>query len=213
MTNDELLADGALSVCDAAKFVGVGKSFLYERMDAGELHYCKLGRRRVIPRSGAGAMGRQRIDRRVCRGRSRASRQTGCDEMKPPRRRADPAAGKSIITTGFGRVDFMASDERFAATWCGFEMSQFGGPNASIRVYMLDPFCGWDRTIDDGPGFNTTREAFEYIVEQRKLHKEQAEAAGLRWFEDDYAAIRWEREQLQAERKAQLEANRCKASE
>lgn len=50
MTTDELLADGLLTVADAAKFLAVGRSTLYVEMDAGRLAYCKIGRARRIPR-------------------------------------------------------------------------------------------------------------------------------------------------------------------
>ncbi len=39
-----------LSVAEAAEIVGVSRSFLYERVQAGELESYKLGRLRKIPR-------------------------------------------------------------------------------------------------------------------------------------------------------------------
>lgn len=46
----ELLADGCITVLEAAKFSGLGKSTLYELMDAGRLAYVRVGRARRIPR-------------------------------------------------------------------------------------------------------------------------------------------------------------------
>lgn len=45
-----LASDGAMSVADAAAFVGVSDSLLYEYMSAGTLPFSKVGRRTVIPR-------------------------------------------------------------------------------------------------------------------------------------------------------------------
>jgi excisionase family DNA binding protein len=45
-----LVQDGLMAVTDAAKFVGLSRSELYARMQRGELAYCLLGRRRLIPR-------------------------------------------------------------------------------------------------------------------------------------------------------------------
>lgn len=53
MTNTEkcdLVADGLMTVSEAAKFLGISRSALYNIMDAGELPYVKLGRARRIPR-------------------------------------------------------------------------------------------------------------------------------------------------------------------
>lgn len=50
MTPDELLADGLLTIREAAKFLAVGRSTLYVEMDAGRLAYVKIGRARRIPR-------------------------------------------------------------------------------------------------------------------------------------------------------------------
>lgn len=46
----ELLADGCITVLEAAKFSGLGKSTLYELMDAGRLAYVRVGRARRIPK-------------------------------------------------------------------------------------------------------------------------------------------------------------------
>ena len=47
---EELLEDGLLSIAEAEHFSGLGKSELYLAMGAGELHYVKKGRRRLIPK-------------------------------------------------------------------------------------------------------------------------------------------------------------------
>ncbi len=52
MTDDdrqELIADGLATIRQAADFLGIGRSKLYEEMDAGRLAYCKFGRSRRIP--------------------------------------------------------------------------------------------------------------------------------------------------------------------
>ena len=46
----ELVADGLLTVREAADFLRISRSRLYELMDRGELIYLKLGRSRRIPR-------------------------------------------------------------------------------------------------------------------------------------------------------------------
>ncbi len=46
----DVVAEGLLTVTDAARFLSVSRSKLYEMMDRGELPYVKLGRSRRIPR-------------------------------------------------------------------------------------------------------------------------------------------------------------------
>lgn len=46
---EHLVQDGLAKVCEAAEFLGVGRSKLYEEMDAGRLVYAKIGRSRRIP--------------------------------------------------------------------------------------------------------------------------------------------------------------------
>jgi excisionase family DNA binding protein len=46
----ELIEGGLLTVQDAARFLSVSRSKLYELMDCGELKFVKLGRSRRIPR-------------------------------------------------------------------------------------------------------------------------------------------------------------------
>ena len=50
--SDEVLADGLLTVQDAAAFLSVGIRTLYDAMERGELPYCKIGRARRIPKRG-----------------------------------------------------------------------------------------------------------------------------------------------------------------
>ena len=47
-----LVADGLLTVKEAAAFLRLSRSSLYAMMDRGELPYAKLGRSRRIPRRG-----------------------------------------------------------------------------------------------------------------------------------------------------------------
>jgi excisionase family DNA binding protein len=47
-----LLAEGLMTVREAASLCRVSRAFLYAAMDRGELPYCKLGRARRIPRRG-----------------------------------------------------------------------------------------------------------------------------------------------------------------
>lgn len=42
--------DGAVSVAEASRFTGLGRSELYQMMVRNELAYLKHGRRRLIPR-------------------------------------------------------------------------------------------------------------------------------------------------------------------
>ena len=44
------LADGCFSIAEAAGFSGLSRSTLYEAMEAGELAFVKVGRRRLLPR-------------------------------------------------------------------------------------------------------------------------------------------------------------------
>jgi excisionase family DNA binding protein len=46
---DGLLDEGAKGIPDALAFLGIKKSQLYALMEAGELPYCTVGRRRLIP--------------------------------------------------------------------------------------------------------------------------------------------------------------------
>lgn len=51
MSEAEMLAaNGALTLKKATEFCGIGRSGLYEKMQAGELAFSKIGRRRLIPR-------------------------------------------------------------------------------------------------------------------------------------------------------------------
>ena len=57
----ELLADGCITVVEAAKFLSLGKSTLYEAMDRGELAYVRIGRARRIPRRAVVAFAEARL--------------------------------------------------------------------------------------------------------------------------------------------------------
>lgn len=48
---DAVVADGLMPVAEAARFLSVSRSTLYEIMDQGRLVYVKIGRARRIPRS------------------------------------------------------------------------------------------------------------------------------------------------------------------
>ena len=45
-----LMADGAVSVVEAAKFLGASRTFLYMLMKEGRIPWARAGRKRVIPR-------------------------------------------------------------------------------------------------------------------------------------------------------------------
>lgn len=47
---EELLAQGALSIGDAAKFSALSRSELYQLMTSGALVFVKHGKRRLIPK-------------------------------------------------------------------------------------------------------------------------------------------------------------------
>jgi excisionase family DNA binding protein len=49
-TPTETVADGLLTIVDAARLLAVSRSYLYQVMDRGELPHVKLGRARRIPR-------------------------------------------------------------------------------------------------------------------------------------------------------------------
>ena len=46
----EVLADGCLAIPEAVRFSGLSRSTLYKAMEAGELPFVKIGRRRLLPR-------------------------------------------------------------------------------------------------------------------------------------------------------------------
>ena len=46
----DLLAKGLVTVAEAAKFLSISRSAVYEAMERGELQYVKLGRSRRIPK-------------------------------------------------------------------------------------------------------------------------------------------------------------------
>jgi excisionase family DNA binding protein len=46
----DLFAEGAMGVPEAAKFLGMSRTGVYDLMTSGRLVFSKLGRRRVVPR-------------------------------------------------------------------------------------------------------------------------------------------------------------------
>jgi excisionase family DNA binding protein len=48
--SNDILTDGLATITEAQAFTRLSRSDLYARMERGELAYCKLGRRRLIPR-------------------------------------------------------------------------------------------------------------------------------------------------------------------
>ncbi len=46
----EMVADGLVRVPEAARFLGISRSQVYNLMEAGHLAYSKIGRSRRIPR-------------------------------------------------------------------------------------------------------------------------------------------------------------------
>jgi hypothetical protein len=61
MASDDggLVEDGLMTIPEAEEFSRLSRSDLYARMDRGELAYCKLGKRRMIPRRAMIEMARQ----------------------------------------------------------------------------------------------------------------------------------------------------------
>jgi excisionase family DNA binding protein len=47
--NFDVVADGLTSVMEAASFLSLSRSTLYELMDSGHLRYVKIGRARRVP--------------------------------------------------------------------------------------------------------------------------------------------------------------------
>lgn len=48
---DALVAEGATGPAEAARFLGICRSKLYQEMDAGRIPYLKVGTRRLIPKA------------------------------------------------------------------------------------------------------------------------------------------------------------------
>ncbi len=65
--HEVLVADGLMSLKEAAEFLSISRSKLYEQMDHGELPFVKLGRFRRVPRravvwlASRGLRGRSRV--------------------------------------------------------------------------------------------------------------------------------------------------------
>ena len=51
MNTTEMMAEGTLTVDAAVGFSGLGRTFLYNAMDRGELPFAKCGARRLIPKN------------------------------------------------------------------------------------------------------------------------------------------------------------------
>lgn len=49
-TADDLLAEGSVTVDGATREFGLGRTRLYEFMGRGDLPYCQIGAKRLIPR-------------------------------------------------------------------------------------------------------------------------------------------------------------------
>lgn len=56
MTREELVGGGLLSVAEAARFLGLGRSKLYALMDSGRLVYVKIDGARRVPKLAAVAL-------------------------------------------------------------------------------------------------------------------------------------------------------------
>ena len=50
LSAEEIVRDGCVSVKEAASFLGISKSTVYQLMESGELRYVRLGGRRLVPR-------------------------------------------------------------------------------------------------------------------------------------------------------------------
>jgi excisionase family DNA binding protein len=50
MSADEILEDGAVSIEEARRFSGIGRTALYGLMQSGRLPFAKIGARRLVPR-------------------------------------------------------------------------------------------------------------------------------------------------------------------
>jgi excisionase family DNA binding protein len=48
---EKLLSEGVVTISEASRISGLGRTYLYTLMDRGELGYCKVGKRRLIPRA------------------------------------------------------------------------------------------------------------------------------------------------------------------
>ena len=68
-----LVADGLLTVREAAAFLGISRSSLYVLMDRGELPFAKIGRSRRVPRRAV-----IELAARELRGGVKAGERPGC---------------------------------------------------------------------------------------------------------------------------------------
>ena len=53
---DDVWADGGMTIAEAVRFAGIGRSTMYVEMDADRLPYTKVGRRRIVARRGLVAL-------------------------------------------------------------------------------------------------------------------------------------------------------------
>ena len=75
----DLFADGCLGVAEAAEFLGVSRSMVYELMDAGQIDHTSLGTRRLIPRRSLTALLANRaVVARANRRKARLPPASGC---------------------------------------------------------------------------------------------------------------------------------------
>ncbi len=58
---EELLSDGLVKVVEAAQFLRISRSHLYNLMESGELPFVRLGRTRRIPRNAVVRLAAQHI--------------------------------------------------------------------------------------------------------------------------------------------------------
>jgi len=47
---EKVVAEGTVDIAEACRLTGLGRTFLYSLMDRGQLRYCKVGKRRLVPR-------------------------------------------------------------------------------------------------------------------------------------------------------------------
>ncbi len=50
-SDEQMVADGAVGVAEAARFIGLSRMTLHRLMGRGALRYVKVGRRRLLPRA------------------------------------------------------------------------------------------------------------------------------------------------------------------
>ena len=58
---EQLVNEGLVSIPEAARFLGVGRTLIYLLLERGELPSAKVGKRRVIPRKALVALAAGRL--------------------------------------------------------------------------------------------------------------------------------------------------------